>query len=170
MLFACENQMETIRDLTTTDTIPAEVAKDVRIIFSDSARIQMVLTAPIIYKIGGDKPYIEFPEGLHIKTYDENNKEISELQAEYGKRFEKTKLMEVEKNVIVINHNSGKKLLTEHLFWNERTRKIYNSVFVTILEEDKTIHGDSLRADQSFEYYEIFNVRGTINVKDEEIK
>lgn len=170
MLFACENQMETIRDLTTTDTIPAEIAKDVRIIFSDSGRIQMVLTAPIVYKIGGDEPYIEFPKGLHIKTYDKNNKEISELKAEYGKRFEKTKLMEVEKNVIVINHNSGKKLLTEHLFWNERTRKIYNSVFVTILEEGKTIHGDSLRADQGFEYYEIFNVRGTINVKDEKIK
>ena len=161
--------METIRDLTSADTIPAEIAMDVRIIYSDSARVQMVLTSPILYQIGGDEPYLEFPKGLHIKTYDENNNEVSELQAEYGKRFQRSKLMEVEKNVIVINHQSGKKLLTEHLFWDERAKKIYNSVFVTIIEEGKIIHGDSLRADQDFEYLEIFNVRGTINIKDEEL-
>ncbi len=169
MLFSCENRMETIRDLTSADTIPAEIAMDVRIIYSDSARVQMVLTAPILYQIGGEEPYLEFPKGLHIKTYDENNNEVSELEAEYGKRFQRSKLMEVEKNVIVINHQSGKKLLTEHLFWDERAKKIYNSVFVTIIEEGKTIHGDSLRADQGFEYLEIFNVRGTINIKDEEL-
>ena len=161
--------METIRDLTTTDTIPAEIAIDIRIVFTDSARIQMVLTAPILHQIGGEEPYVEFPEGLHIKTFDENNTVVSELEAEYGKRFQKTKLMEVEKNVIVTNHQSGKKLLTEHLFWDEQRKKIYNSVFVTIIEKDKTIHGDSLIADQSFDQLEIFNVRGTINIKDEEL-
>jgi len=161
--------METIRELTMADTIPSEIAKDVRIIYSDSAKIQMILTAPLLYQIGGEDPYIEFPNGLKIKTYDKNNKEISELQAEYGKRFQKSKLMEVERNVIVTNYNSGKKLLTEHLFWDEKKKKIYNNVFVTIIEKDKTIHGDSLKANQSFEYIEIFNVRGTINVKDDEI-
>ncbi|RLD37152.1 MAG: LPS export ABC transporter periplasmic protein LptC [Bacteroidetes bacterium] len=169
MLFACENQMETIRELTMADTIPSEIAKDVHIIYSDSAKIQMILTAPLLYQIGGEDPYIEFPNGLKIKTYDKNNKEISELQAEYGKRFQKSKLMEVERNVIVTNYNSGKKLLTEHLFWDEKKKKIYNNVFVTIIEKDKTIHGDSLKANQSFEYIKIFNVRGTINVKDDEI-
>lgn len=171
MLFSCENRMETIRELTSTDTIPAEIAKDVKIIFSDSARIQMVLTSPLLYKVSGDDPYVEFPEGLYVETYNDNNEVVTELSAEYGKRFERKKLMEIEKNVVVINHNSGKKLLTEHLFWDERTRKIYNSVFVTIVEADKTINGDSLRADQNFEQVQIFKVRGTINVKDDkEIK
>lgn len=162
--------MATIRELTSADTIPAEIAMDVRIIFSDSAQIQMVLTSPILYQVGGNDPYVEFPEGLNIKTYNQENMLVSELNAEYGKRYERIKLMEVEKNVVVTNHESGKKLLTEHLFWNERTKTIYNGVFVTIIEEDKTIHGDSLRADQSFNHLEIFNIRGTINIKDEEIK
>lgn len=161
--------METIRELTSTDTIPAEIVKDVRIIFSDSAQLQMVLTSPIMYQIGGDNPYIEFPEGLKVITYKQDKTLASELTAEYGKRFERTKLMEVEKNVIVTNHNSGQKLLTEHLFWDERTKKIYTNVFVTIIEQDKTIHGDSLRANQNLEQVKIFNVRGTINVKDEEL-
>lgn len=169
MLFACENRMETIRKLTMADTIPAEIAKGVRIIYSDSAQLQMVLTSPLMYQIGGDDPYIEFPKGLLVETYDANKNLVSELSAEYGKRFVKTRLMEIEKNVVVINHNSGKKLLTEHLFWNERTKKIYNSVFVTILEKDKTIHGDSLLADQNFEHVEIFNIRGTIKIKDEDL-
>ncbi len=159
--------METIRELTSFDTIPAEVAKDVRITFSDSAIIQMVLTSPIMYQIGGKEPYIEFPEGLHVKTYDGNLNIVSELTAEYGKRYEREKLMEIEKNVVVINHNTNKKLLTEHLFWDERTRKIYNNVFVTIIEPDKILYGDSLQADQNFNHVVIFNFRGTINVKDE---
>lgn len=152
------------------DTIPAEIAKNVRIIFSDSARLKMVLTSPLLYQIGGTDPYIEFPEGLNVKTYNADNVLVSDLTAEYGKRFEETRLMEVDKNVVVINHESGKKLLTEHLTWNERTNQIYNKVFVTIIEEGKTIHGDSLRANQNFEHVQIFNVRGTIDVKDEEVK
>lgn len=170
MLFSCENQMETIRELTMMDTIPAQIAKEVRIIYSDSAQVQMILSSPLLYQIGGDEPYIEFPKGLHINTYNKNNVLVSELQADYGKRYEKRKLMEVENNVIIINHQSGKKLLTEHLFWNERTKKIYNKDFVTIIEKDKTIHGDSLRANESFDHIEIFNVNGTVDIKDEELK
>lgn len=167
MLFACENRMETIRELTMTDTIPAEIAKDVRIIYSDSARIEMVLTSPLMYQIGGEKPYIEFPQGLLVETYDHNNTIVSELSAEYGKRYQNSKLMEIEKNVVVINHISGKKLLTEQLFWDERTKKIYNNQFVTIIEKDKIIHGDSLRADQDFDHVVIYNFRATITVKDD---
>jgi LPS export ABC transporter protein LptC len=162
--------METIRELTMMDTIPAQIAKEVRIIYSDSAQVQMILSSPLLYQIGGDEPYIEFPKGLHINTYNKNNVLVSELQADYGKRYEKRKLMEVENNVIIINHQSGKKLLTEHLFWNERTKKIYNKDFVTIIEKDKTIHGDSLRANESFDHIEIFNVNGTVDIKDEELK
>ncbi|MFH1001279.1 MAG: LPS export ABC transporter periplasmic protein LptC [Bacteroidota bacterium] len=168
MLFSCENRMETIRDLTTLDTVPAEIAKDVRIIFSDSAQIQMVLTSPLLYQIGGDKPYVEFPEGLSIKTYDQYDNLVTELTAEYGKRFELEKRMIAEKNVVVINHSSNKKLLTERLIWDEITKKIYNNVFVTIIESDKTFHGDSIRADQNFNVVELFNFRGTINIKDED--
>ncbi len=169
MLFACENKMKTIRELTALDTIPAEIAKGVRIIFSDSGRIQLILTSPILYQIGGAYPYTEFPQGLHIETYNNQNVLVSELDAEYGKRYVNEKRMEVEKNVVVVNHESGKTLYTESLFWNEFTRKIHNNVFVTIVEKGKTIHGDSIRADQNFGHVEIFNVRGTIEVKDEEV-
>jgi len=169
MLFACENQMETIRELTTSDSIPSEIAKDVRIIFSDSAIVEMVLTSPVMVKVGGKEPYIEFPEGLLVKTYDNYHLVVSELQAEYGKRYERKKLIELYKNFVVINHNTGKKLQTEQLIWNEQTKKIYNSVFVTITEKDKTIHGDSLLSDQSFEQVTIYNVRGTIQIKDEDL-
>lgn len=168
MLFACENQMETIRELTSNDTIPSEVAMGVRIIYSDSGMTQMILTSPILYQKGGDDPYVEFPEGLNVKTYDQTNALVTELQADYGKRFQKDKRMEVENNVIVTNYQNNKKLFTERLFWNEKTKKIYNNTFVTIVEEDKTIHGDSIRADQNFEVVEIFNMRGTIQIKDEE--
>lgn len=161
--------MTTIRELTAQDTIPAEIARGVRIISSDSAKVQMVLTTPLLYQIGGDNPYIEFPEGLHISTYNHQNELVTELDAEYGKRFEREKRMLVEKNVVIINHQNGKKLLTERLYWNEATNKIYNDVFVTIIEQDKTIHADSLRSDQKFEHVELFNVRGTIDVKDEKI-
>lgn len=170
MLFACENRMETIRELTSTDTIPSEMAFDIRIIYSDSARVQMILTSPILYQIGGQEPYVEFPEGLHVKTFDEANNLVTELEAEYGKRYTRQKLIEVEKNVIVTNHQSDKQLLTEHLFWNEISKKIYNSEFVTIIEKGRTVHGDSMRADQNFDKLELFSFRATIEVKDEEIK
>jgi LPS export ABC transporter protein LptC len=73
-------------------------------------------------------------------------------------------IVEAKKNVVVINEKN-EKLNTEHLIWNEKTKKIYSDEFVKITTPDEIIYGTGFEADQDFSRYKIMNIKGTITVK-----
>lgn len=62
-------------------------------------------------------------------------------------------------------NEKNEKLNTEHLIWNERTKKIYSDDFVKITTPDEIIFGNGFEADQDFSRYKIMKIKGTINLK-----
>lgn len=168
MLFSCENKMETIQNLTSQDTLPAESAKNIVVHFSDSGHLKVVLKSPKLLKYYGDDPYMLFPEGLHVYFYDSIDALTSEIESDYAISYEKKKMMEVRKNVIIYDHKKGKELLTEVLYWDQAKQLVWNDAFVTIKENGRIMHGDSMRANENLEHFELFQVRATIDIVEED--
>lgn len=168
MLFSCENEMSTIQSLTQTDTLPSESAKNIEVRYSDSGRLKAVLKSPRLLKYGGDEPYMLFPEGIHVMFYDSIEQMVSEIMSDYAIRREKDNLMEVRKNVVIFDYENQKELNTEVLFWDQEKREIFNNAFVTIKEKGKIMHGDSMRADENLDHFELFQVRATIDIIEED--
>jgi len=164
---SCQTDLQTINQITSVANLPSETAKDAEILYSDSGRVQMKLTAKELDRFSGENPYIELPSGMHIFFYDDSFRVNSELKSDYGKRFEKNGKMEAKRNVEVINVK-GEKLNTEHLIWEEAKEMIYTEAFVKITTEDEVIYGNGLESNQDFTKYKIKNIKGTINLKDEE--
>ena len=168
MLFSCENEMKTIQDLTVRDTLATETARDITVHYTDSGRLKAVMKSPSLEKYTNEDPYMLFSEGIHVFFYDSLEVLVSEIKSDYAINYEKKKLMEVRKNVIIFDHKNGKELLTEVLFWDQAKHTIYNSVFVTIKEDGQIMHGDSMRADENLEHFELFQVRATIDIIEED--
>jgi len=168
MLFSCENEMSTIQSLTVQDTLASETAKNIVVHFTDSGRLKAVLKSPILEKYTTTDPYMLFPEGIHVFFYDSIDALVSEIKSDYAINHERQKLMEVRKNVIILDHKNDKELLTEVLFWDQKKHTIYNSTFVTIKEDGQIMHGDSMRADENLEHFELFQVRATIDIIEED--
>jgi LPS export ABC transporter protein LptC len=168
MLFSCENEMSTIQSLTQADTLPSESAKNIEVRYSDSGRLKAVLKSPRLLKYGGDEPYMLFPEGIHVMFYDSIEQMVSEIMSDYAIRREKDNLMEVRKNVVIFDYENQKELNTEVLFWDQEKREIFNNAFVTIKEKGKIMHGDSMRADENLDHFELFQVRATIDIIEED--
>ena len=171
---SCENDIAVVNTITSVNEkkLPVQSDVNVEIMYSDSARIRAKLTGPKLDRYAGVKPYMELPKGLEIIFYDEHHKEQTKLTADYGIGFDSgngMEHMEAKRNVVVINQK-GDKLNTEHLIWNAITKKIFTDEFVKITTKDEIIWGDGLVANQDFSDYTIKNVRGQINVKDEELK
>ncbi len=169
-LVACENDMAKVNSVTTdvNAKTPVESTKDVEFLYSDSAQIQLKLTAPQTDRFVGDKSYFEMPKGMHVLFYGKYPKVQTELKADYGVGYDTIngiKFMEVKRNVVVINEK-GDRLNTEHLIWNANSKRIYTQDFVKITTKDEVIWGDGLEADEDFSKYEIKNVKGQINIKD----
>jgi len=168
MLFSCENEMSTIQSLTVQDTLASETARNIIVHYTDSGYLKAVMKSPILEKYTTEDPYMLFPEGIHVFFYDSVDALVSEIKSDYAINHEKEKLMEVRKNVVILDHKNGKELLTEVLFWDQAKHTIYNNVFVTIKEDGQIMHGDTLRADENLEHFELRQVRATIDIIEED--
>lgn len=172
-LSSCENDIAVVNSITSVNEkkLPLESGKNVEIMYSDSARVRAKLNAPKLDRYAGAKPYMELPKGLELIFYDEHKNLQTKLTADYGIGFDSgngMEHMEAKRNVVVINQK-GDKLNTEHLIWNAITKKIFTDEFVKITTNDEIIWGDGLVANQDFSDYTIKNVKGQINIKEEDL-
>ncbi len=164
---SCKNKIEEINALTSADTFPQETGKNIEIIYSDSAHIQTIIKSPFYKRYAGKSPYIVMPQGIDAVFYDSAMLVKTHLTSKYAIKYDKKNIMEVKNDVVVINEK-GERLNTEHLIWDEKTRRIYTDVFVKITTADKVFYGDGLDADDSFMKWVIKKPRGTFYVNTDE--
>jgi LPS export ABC transporter protein LptC len=150
--------------LTSRNQEPTQEARDIEIIYSDSARIQVKLNAPVLNNFESDNPYIEFSKGLKAEFYDDNMVPKSHLTADYGIRYERKQSMEAKKNVVIVNEK-GEQLNTEHLIWDEKNGKLYSDDFVKITTADEVLYGNGFVSNQDFTKWKIYKLKGTIPLK-----
>ncbi len=165
LVTGCENDKSEIAKVTSIDKSPLESIKNLETIYSDSGIVKVKVNAPILYKFTTPKVITELPKGLNIKFFDDSLNVISQLTAKYAIHFEAERKWEARKDVVVIN-KKGSKLNTERLVWDEKTEKITSDKFVKITTDKEVIFGDGFEADQNFNNYKIFKVKGQITVKE----
>jgi len=166
-LTACENDIKKVTQITGKKTLPVETSEGLTILYSDSARVKVKITAPKLIRIASETPITELPDGMLVEFYDNNMNVNSTLKAKYAFRRDLESSMEAKNDVVVVN-SKGEKLNTEHLIWNEKTSKIYSDKFVKITTPDKIIYGNGFEANQDFSSYKIFNIKGTITINKDE--
>lgn len=165
--FSCENDIEVINTITSQDNFPVESSKNIETMYSDSAKLKIRLTSPQMDRYIKKNPYIEFPKGVQIEFYDHAMKVTTKLNANYAIRYEAEKRMEAKRDVVVVNEK-GETLNTEHLIWDEQTKKVYTDEFVKITTDKEIIYGDGLESNQDFTQYKIKNIKGTITINHNE--
>lgn len=170
-LFSCSNSPEEIARLTQSDTIPVMYARDVRISESESGRIKYELTAPLLKRYeeqGG--AVIRFPEGFKVVFFDSLRPDVirTQITAEYGINNEIRRTMEASRNVVIINYLKDEKLNTEHLVWNQNTKKVNSEKMVTITTPERILYGEGMEADEKFYSWTIKNPRGEMYINEDE--
>lgn len=160
--------METIREITKEDTLSTVAAYDVIYQRSDSGYLQVILRSPLMEKFGGDDPYSEFKEGFEVTFFDTGGDSVSFISANYGINYEKRQMLRARNDVIVKNYDTQEQLNTENLIWDKQKKIIYTKSFVKITSPENVIFGDSLWAKEDFSYREIYNMRGEIELKEDE--
>jgi LPS export ABC transporter protein LptC len=168
VLFSCENSLDRVKEFIDTDTINGVLAYNVVITRSDSGFVQARLMAPVMHSMEGDSSILEFPKGFEVYILDRNNVPTSKIRGDYGIRYDKDELVFIKDSVVVENFENQEMMLTETLFWNQKTSKIYTRNPVEIKSPDKVIYGDSLNANENFSQRVIHGMRATLEIDDEE--
>ncbi len=166
LLFAtsCKNDLTEVEALNEQLQVDVETAKDVEILYSDSAQVRVRITGPtMLYHLDRAEPEQEFPDGVNVEFFGPEGEVTSQLTAQYGLRRQNKKEV-VVRDSVVWKSVEGDTLETEELFWDERREKIYSKKFVVITRPDEIIYGHGFEADQDFSYSRINAIEGRIKV------
>jgi len=169
-IFSCTNDLKDVQALPKNKLSASQTGDSVTLIYTDSTKIKIILKANrmLLFNKNVKEPFTVLPKGFYVTIFDEDEKVSSTLKGNYGVRFDVSKRMEARYAVEVINKN-GEKLETEKLIWDEANKKIYTDAFVKIITPNQIINGKGLESNQDFTKYEIKNITGIINIKNNEL-
>jgi len=169
LLYSCENDIEIINSFTNATLLPDISGKKVEMLYSDSGKVKMQLNADEIRQFGKvERPFVEFPKGIHVVFFDDSLQSKSEIIANYAKYYQDEKLWEAHGNVIAFNKETGEKLNTEELFWDETLQRIYSNSFSRIESTSGILYGQKgFETNQKFKPIRLKSSKGTVNIKDE---
>ncbi|MBC7885266.1 MAG: LPS export ABC transporter periplasmic protein LptC, partial [Saprospiraceae bacterium] len=170
ILCACSNKVEEIDQLFEEDLqTNIERGKNIRIIYSDSAIVRVIVHAPVMERyIAYNDSKDVFPKGILLEFMNEDKIVYSWLKADNAVREEQTSKITAKGNVMFYN-DKNEKLETPELIWDEKQRIVYTEKLIRITQAEKgdTTYGFGFVSNQDFTRFEIKKkVQGKINVSD----
>jgi LPS export ABC transporter protein LptC len=169
-LISCVTKEKEIAELFPEEEVNAEYAFDGYLLYSDSAKIRVKLNYDVLKKFKEENDNMtEFPEGIDVEFYDNNEVPSSWLISKYAIRNDRKGSM-IARDSVVLYNADGDKLETSELLWSEKDELIYTDKFVRITQpaEKDTSYGYGFRANQDFSEFEIgkFSGLGTIPINN----
>ena len=127
--------------LADSIVVPTMMTRDVETLISDSGvtRYRIVTPLWIVYD-EVDEPYWKFPEGLDLTKFDNFFRTETTVRADSATYYKNRQLWQLDGNVRIVNI-LNEKILTEQLFWDQRSHKIYSDSFVHIEQTDRVLEG-----------------------------
>lgn len=165
---SCINDPEDVARLRARLDDKIEVAEGVEILYSDSAKLRVIVRAPrmLNHTQSADQRQ-EFPDGLLVTFLDEREDTSSTLIANWGVYRRRTSQFTVRDSVVWESVDQ-QRLQTEELNWEEKTEEIYTNKFVILEQPGYLITGYGLRANQDFSNARVLQVDGKIPVSKPE--
>ncbi len=104
---------------------------------------------------------------VNVFVFDEAGDTSATIRSDELFFYDNSNLYEVRGNVTVLTREN-RRLESEHLFWDETSRKLRTPRFVRITTPDEQIQGYNLMADEDLSTYTLARVTGQVTVRDEE--
>jgi LPS export ABC transporter protein LptC len=143
---------------------PVAETTNVNTLYSDSARLQIKLSAPLQLQYENQDGI--YPKGIFMTFFDRNGKVTNTVRANYGKYDKQKDQYFIRGNVVLENAVKKETLRTEELFWEKNTKKIHTDKFVTIQTETDILKGHGLTANQDFSDYKILKPTGVFSLNE----
>lgn len=149
-------------DAPDGNVTPTMVTDSVNSFVSDSGITRYQIEAPLwLMYDDADEPYWIFPEGLHLKKFDDHMTTDATIQADTARFFSAKKLWKLDGNVRMRNIQ-GDKFLTEQMFWDQNAHTVYSDSFIHIERSGSILEGYGFTSNEQITAYTILRPTGII--------
>jgi len=165
VLQSCKNDLESIIDINKYSRTPAAITENFNLKYTDSAIVKAVLNSPLNLDYTNQTfPYTEFPEGLNIRFY-ENKNDSTNVSANYGIVYYKTKIVSLKGNVI-IQSSDGNKIKSTQIYWDPEQEWLFTEEDIVFSSNEYDINANKLDADRSFKLLKTGQLNGSFLFDD----
>lgn len=155
-----EEKKEVISAVVDPETFPTMLTTDVSTVISDSGITRYLIETPLwlMYE-EATEPYWRFPDGMHLEKYDDEFKTEASIDCDSARYLKNRQLWQLD-GYVNIRNTVGEKFLTNQLFWDQRSQKIYSDSFIHIERQGKIIEGYGFESDERMTRYHVLRVSG----------
>ncbi len=168
-LLSCENDLDTIQQVSYDPNAPDEVTQNLNVVYNDSGYAQIQIFATLAETYSKPQHITKLKEGLKVDFYSGEGEVVSRLTAINGELNFTTGKFTVRDSVVLHNLEKNQFLETEELHWNQIDSTIYTDKHVIIRTKGKGItgRGKGLRTTQLFDTYTVLEPVGSLNVDED---
>lgn len=166
---SCENDLEVVQSFEDPAKVPDATFEKFETLYYDSSKLNAKVESDLLLRFSEKitkEPYMEFPKGIYVQFYDSVKNVRASVKSKYAIYYESKKLWEARKDVVVVS-TDGKQLNTEQLFWDQNKKIIYSEKFCRVTTPNASLTGNKFQAVEDFSSYELSQVQGPLQVKDE---
>ena len=165
--FSCEDNFQEIKKINNLDIFPIGIAEEIKLIYTDSAKVKAILTSPVNKDYTNQNfPYSEFPNGIKITFFDEN-KNQTVVTSDYAITYNKTNIVDLIGD-LVINIHDGSILKTSQLFWDPEQEWLFTEEKFSFKNVDYDIIATRLDANRSFTIFNTGELDGKVMIEENE--
>ena len=166
LYFSCDDGSSTLKQINQFNENPVGIAYDIHMTYSDSAEVKAILTAPLNLDYTHlSFKYSEFPEGLKIIFYNNNNEENT-VVADYGILYNQTKIVDLQGNVVLLS-DDGSRLETSQMYWDSEKEWLFTEQPFTFKNINYDMAAIRLDTNKEFSKFQTGNLTGTMLVKEQ---
>lgn len=150
-LFACESNYQNVKRLSLSDGAPIAEGKDINFKYTDSGKLVTNLLAEKLLDYSNlEFPYKEFPNGIEVHFWDKDGKKNT-VTADYAIQFDKSSLVDLRKNVVVITADSVV-LKANQLYWDQKNKWVFTDQPYQIKFKDGSYNDGAVGFDSSEDF------------------
>lgn len=172
MLFfytACgSNETELVDIQFDPETTPSMTTDSVTTLISDSGitRYKLVADNWQVFDKAQD-PFWYFPQGIYLERFDSLLEVESKILADSAWNYTDRKLWRLKGNVDIRNLK-GDLFLSDELFWDQQTQKVYSDKYIQIKRSDGSeLKGFGFESNQEMTEYRVFRAVGIYLFSDD---
>jgi hypothetical protein len=140
------------------------------LIVTDNGRRTQRFFTPLVEDYDFAKePFSEYRRGIEVISYDSLGAETSNVVADYALHWTKSDFWELKGNVKIVG-SEGRRLFTQQLFWNRKTKRIYSNVDSRIDENNGFYIAVGFESNEDLTRATLRELKGQVSVDVEPVE
>ncbi|WP_290697447.1 LPS export ABC transporter periplasmic protein LptC [Lacinutrix sp.] len=159
LFFSCTNNFKEVNKIGVSENEPQGIGIEVNAKRTDSGRVVANLISPKLLDFENRKfPYSEFPEGVTLHIFDEQNFKTT-IVSDYAIIYSETDVIDMQGNVVVSTHE-GDSLFADQLFFDQQKEWLFTNSPVRYKAEGFDTRGKGFDSDRDFTKAEVLEISG----------